>query len=580
MINRKNELLQYLESLQQDFKAASSVAPSLLQEQFSAFSEYHRSVTNTIASGELLVPVIGGFSAGKSSAINQLLGEDILPVAVTAETAIPAELRYSTSPHIIAVKTNGEEHQHDIAALASLSDHADDYEVVRVYLNNPVLQELEPFTLVDMPGYDSTLDQHNRAILRYLTRGAFYLYMVSYQDGTLNRQHLARLHEIRDNGHNFAVFMSKKDLSAPIELEEVMLHIKDQVALEFGNDVDVASISMNDVAPLKQAVLSANPNALFDNQYKGRVKELFYRAQGDLNAAINALKTSKEDGLSNVEQLQQALADMEKERDKNLEEVQAGSLTDAESRIASRIERDLTSAAGELARVAKTSEDALSRAVSDRVRSALVVEMRTEVSRVSTDIARNFADKVSLSLPNDFHPTSDWLDTLTHDLQGQVMDALTGGLTNPAGSGSPDATTGKPTTGKTIGASLGALALMIPHPVIKVILAILPGIIGHLFDNFSASQADKKYEAAITGQVIPSVMSQLRPQIREALMQVSDSLTTAISQEFEAKIQRQQDIYHKAQQEHERQADEIEHDLAKLSELRDSLNNQAEKVIV
>lgn len=574
MINRQNELLEYLETLQRDFKKARAVTPSLLDDTFSKFNVQYQEAFKTIAEGELLVPVIGGFSAGKSSAINQLLGEEILPVAVTAETAIPAELRYSTTPQIIAVRTNGEEEQHTVNAMPGLSENADDYEVVRIYLDNPILKELEPFTLVDMPGYDSTLDQHNRAILRYLTRGAFYLYMVSYQDGTLNAKHLARLHEIRDNGHNFTVLMSKKDLSSPNELEEVMTHVQDQINLEFGANVVVTDISLSDVSPLKKAVLNASPDLLFDNKYTSKAKDLFYQAQGEINSAIAALKTSKEEGLNKIEELQQALTDMEKERDKKLQEVQSGTLSEAENRIAKHIERDLESASTDFVRLAKTSEDALSRSISDHVRSALMVEMRKEVGRVSNDIARTFADKLNVSLPSDFHPSDDWLNNLVGDLQSEVMNALTAGAVNQ-----DNAPSSMPNSGRNIGGGLGNLAVMIPHPVIKVIMMILPGIIGTLFDQFSTSQENKKYQDAIVSQVIPSVMAQVRPQIADALVQVNDSLTNAISQEFETKIQRQQDIYNKAQKENERQTDELEHELAELNNIRNSLNTQAEKFI-
>ena len=45
----------------------------------------------SIRSRELLVPVVGAFSAGKSSLLNAILGNDVLSVAITPETAIPTE---------------------------------------------------------------------------------------------------------------------------------------------------------------------------------------------------------------------------------------------------------------------------------------------------------------------------------------------------------------------------------------------------------------------------------------------------------------------------------------------------------
>ena len=45
-----------------------------------------------IKNQELLVPIIGGFSSGKSSLINSFLGTNVLCVNITPETAIATEL--------------------------------------------------------------------------------------------------------------------------------------------------------------------------------------------------------------------------------------------------------------------------------------------------------------------------------------------------------------------------------------------------------------------------------------------------------------------------------------------------------
>jgi len=47
----------------------------------------------------LLVPVVGEFSAGKSSLLNALMGKDFLSVSMSPETAIPAELYYSETEY-------------------------------------------------------------------------------------------------------------------------------------------------------------------------------------------------------------------------------------------------------------------------------------------------------------------------------------------------------------------------------------------------------------------------------------------------------------------------------------------------
>ena len=45
---------------------------------------------------KVTVPLVGGFSTGKSSLINALIGYDLLSTDITPETAVPAEMTYGT----------------------------------------------------------------------------------------------------------------------------------------------------------------------------------------------------------------------------------------------------------------------------------------------------------------------------------------------------------------------------------------------------------------------------------------------------------------------------------------------------
>ena len=63
---------------------------------------------NKIKHTELLVPVIGAFSAGKSSLLNNFMGQNVLPVDLAPETELATELRYSHDPCLVAIRENGE----------------------------------------------------------------------------------------------------------------------------------------------------------------------------------------------------------------------------------------------------------------------------------------------------------------------------------------------------------------------------------------------------------------------------------------------------------------------------------------
>ena len=66
-----------------------------------------KTLAESIEKQELLVPVIGAFSSGKSSLLNSLLGNGgVLPTGIAPETALAAELRYDVTERIEAVKND------------------------------------------------------------------------------------------------------------------------------------------------------------------------------------------------------------------------------------------------------------------------------------------------------------------------------------------------------------------------------------------------------------------------------------------------------------------------------------------
>lgn len=58
---------------------------------------------------QLVIPVVGNFSAGKSTLLNRFLGSSVLPTGITPETSLATELHYSANERIEAFSNNDEE---------------------------------------------------------------------------------------------------------------------------------------------------------------------------------------------------------------------------------------------------------------------------------------------------------------------------------------------------------------------------------------------------------------------------------------------------------------------------------------
>ena len=127
---------------------------------------------------KVYTPVIGKFSSGKSALLNTLLGysRKILKEDITPETAVPAEISYSPGEdHIYVVHNDGECKKISISDYRQLDVDANIVRCTRLNLKNSFLEKIPDVMLVDMPGFESGFEVHNKAIDNYLPLSLAYI---------------------------------------------------------------------------------------------------------------------------------------------------------------------------------------------------------------------------------------------------------------------------------------------------------------------------------------------------------------------------------------------------------------------
>ncbi|MEC3939747.1 dynamin family protein, partial [Leclercia adecarboxylata] len=155
-------------------------------QQYEFSAEQLKTIEENIRTYSVRLPLIGAFSAGKSTLINTLLQDNLLSVAIDPETSLPTEIRFAPQESITLRRKNG--------TLLSLSREAlkaqafgehDPQNVVDITLPGATLAALDGMTLVDMPGWESGIAQHSLAIDNYLDRSAAYAVVVSVDEGVM-----------------------------------------------------------------------------------------------------------------------------------------------------------------------------------------------------------------------------------------------------------------------------------------------------------------------------------------------------------------------------------------------------------
>lgn len=156
-----------------------------INNAYNISTEQIEKLQEAVPEAKVCIPIIGKFSSGKSALVNTLLGykKEILKRDITPETAIPAELNYSDDIEIIHIlKNDGTIEPMEIEEYRNYNADATTVKSAKLYLNNSFLEKIPDVMIVDMPGFESGFEIHNKAIDNYLPNSLAYIVTVPADD--------------------------------------------------------------------------------------------------------------------------------------------------------------------------------------------------------------------------------------------------------------------------------------------------------------------------------------------------------------------------------------------------------------
>ncbi|WP_441753536.1 dynamin family protein [Helicobacter pylori] len=182
-----------------------------------------------------MVAVGGGFSAGKSTFLNQVLGLKLkLPEDINPTTAIPTYCLKGKKEVLMGFSQNG--------GMVELPHLAFDHQFLESLGFN--LKEIMPFMLlsapsvpfeflcfIDTPGFNSAkqgyTDGDEQASKESLKHAEHILWLISCESGEIHKDDLKYLQELYEEGKQVFIVVSRADSRTKRKLEEIAIKIKE-----------------------------------------------------------------------------------------------------------------------------------------------------------------------------------------------------------------------------------------------------------------------------------------------------------------------------------------------------------------
>ena len=248
-----------------------------IQNKYQIDSSGTKEIFDGIDSYRVNAPVVGNFSTGKSSMINAVIEKPLLSVEITPETAVPTEIYYGENKVYQYDKTGVIERKIEELPLKELTVQTTD--LVKIEYKNPFLEEIKTVNIVDLPGFDTNFELHNRAIDQYLPNSLAYLLVVSSDEPVLKESISEFLKELKEYNMPVYVVITKCNRLDEVELEECKKLLKKQVGkIIEKDDVTVACVdSYGDIRneDLKNILreIQSQTGKIFINKYSKALRQ-------------------------------------------------------------------------------------------------------------------------------------------------------------------------------------------------------------------------------------------------------------------------------------------------------------------
>lgn len=477
--------------------------------------------TSEINKFSLKILFVGGFSAGKSALINTILNRDLLIEDQKPETAIASEIVFDKKEYVELVNNEG------IRITCSLDEvsnyNPDEYNHFTYHINNEYLAKYPSYTLVDMPGFNSGIERHNKATMQYAGQGNAYVLVIDCEDGEIKASVLDFIKEIKQYDNNLAIVISKSDKKPEKHVESVLQKVASTASNVFNKDLIVVKTSkyQDDVEEEINTVLkSFDAQSLFEQKFQTHIVEI-----GNLcYAAVESVAKTSEFDDSEIEKeivkRQKAKSKLIEQLTKERRKLSMKMKNQVKPSIINDVQNALQMNSASLASSLMSGGDSFTRTVNNILRPVLI----SSTQRYAEESFYEFVEQMDLS------------EIFSEDNSQKITDEISQKYL-AASSKLNEIISNTDKAGGTYKAVIGALAITttVVAPWIELIVVFLPDIL-RLFGMLNQSNQMDTLKRKVENEIIPQIVSKMSVQIEKSLQFLENEMVEEIQDKINALI--------------------------------------------
>lgn len=505
-----------------------------------------------MVNGKVCVPVIGKFSTGKSALINTILGyrRRILREDITPETAIPAEIVYSQIEEAVTItKNDGSYESLAIEDYRNYEADANTVKSARIKLRNSFLEGIPDIMIVDMPGFESGFEIHNKAIDNYLTQSLAYIVTFAADDMIVRSSIGNILRELCLHDMPLCIVITKcdkKNDDFDLTFANLKANLKRYIGERELRYCQTSSFQGNAEELegfLKE--LQEKSQDILANKYKNSVLAIIENTENYLKTTLKSMELSESELDEEEEKLKKQLSMLDSKFSKEQEEFEA-EISECIEEIKADVKSAMEAEESTLVTMVMNKQSinehlnsVIRRSVTVSVQRRLIPRVEGYLKKVSNTINGESIGDIPISFYFD-------LDKLKKGITTNIVAVVT--------------------------------ALVIGNPILALIAGIIMKIIGNKKREEVKNEIRMKLRSEVFPQTLRDIGNSIEMAISKQIKFVNQSIEEELKNQRETLEKAMADVRSKINDEKARKDNlliDINNDLVRIGEIKDGLRRRS-----